>query len=510
MGRISTDEADGALTAVADARAEGEARQRRGTRQLLIARALFMVFGYLATVILARYLGPAGFGVYGVLLSTLVWLETISYAGVPAALGKLIPEHHDEATLVEQSGRFVLFIVSLFLFAVGWAVAPAVAHLFHLENGARLFRLAILDIPFAAAYQSYNGTLVGHRRFGLFGASQAVLGGAKLIGVLVLLVAGMSVAHALEVNVLASCAALLYLLAVDPPRAFRPVRRFVRRIVALGIPMGAFSIAVQVLVSLDLWFLAGLWHGGHTVVGQYVAALKIAQTLMVIPVVQSGVLLASVAWALASGDREGARRHVREASRFALILAAPACVIVGGSASALMSFIYSSDYAGGGRFLILQLVAFSCFAFMDAYAYALMAAGRQRITAVALVAFIPIVSIANLLLIPWLGPLGAAVSLVIGMLGVAAVTGTLVWQQFGPPLAATTLLRVAVASAVVAVPSLLVPVSGPWVLGKIALLGGLYLVVLRLLGEISIEDFALPRVGRKAAPIQRATEPEGR
>ncbi|HET7585378.1 MAG TPA: oligosaccharide flippase family protein [Gemmatimonadaceae bacterium] len=480
-------------------RHEAEAIQKRGTRQLLLARALFMAASYVASVLLARELGPSDFGVYGVLLATLAWLEIVSYAGVPAATGRLIPEHQDEAGAVERSARFVLLVTSLALFAISWILAPQVARVFHLDGGTWLFRVAILDIPVAAVFQGYAGTLMGLRRFGPLSVGQAVMGTAKLGGVLALFVAGFTVAHALVVNVLATTAALLFLLVIYPPRGFLPSPGFVRRIVGLAVSMGAFVISLQVLISLDVWFLGSVWKGPGAAVGQYLAALKIAQTLIVIPIVQSGVLLASVAWALAARDREGARAHVLEASRFSIILSAAACVIVGGNASSLMDLLYSSAYAAGGRYLVVQLLAFSCFALMDVYAHALMGGGRQRVTAAVLVSFIPIVAIANLLLIPRLGPMGAAASLLIGMGGTTAAIGVLVWKQFGAPIAGRTLARVALATVVVLVPALMVPARGGLVLVKMAALGVLYLGVLWLTGEISAADFVLPSARRDAA-----------
>jgi len=474
--------------------AEAQARQRRGTRQLLVARAVFMVFSYVTAVILARTLGPADFGVYGVLLATLVWLEMVSYAGVPGALSKLIPDHQEESHRVEGSGRVVLLATSLLLFVIGWVAAPWVANLFQLEEGARLFRLAILDLPFAAGYAGYSGTLMGRRRFGPLAVSQALMAMTKCLGVVGLVYLGMSIGRALLVNVLGSAVALLFLILRYPPKGLRPAWPLVRKVLSLGGQIGVFMVSLQVLISLDLWSLGSLWHGDAAILGQYVAALKIAQSLIVIPIVQSGVLLASVAWALAAGDRAGARKHVLEASRFALILAAPACVIVGGSASSLMSFIYSSDYAAGGTFLVIQLVAFGWFALMDTLAHALMAAGRQRAAAAVLVAFIPVVGIANVFLIPSMGPMGAAVSLLVGMVGTGIVIGAVAWHEFGPPLALGTLVRVGIASVAVGVPTVLVPAAGPMVLVKLVVLGGAYLLVLWLLGEISAEDFVLPGI----------------
>ncbi len=474
-------------------RADAEALQRRGTRQLLMVRALFMVFGYASSVVLARELGPADFGFYGVVLATMIWLEIVSYAGVPAAVGKLIPEHGEQAVEVERAARFVLFLTSMVLFGIGWAAAPAIGRMFQLPDGGRLFRIAILDLPLSAAYAGYGGILMARRRFGPYAASQGILGAARLIAVLTLLELGVSVEHALLAYVAATATALLYLVVRYPPDGFRPGKPFIRRILSIGIPMGAFVIALQVLISLDVWLLGSIWHGGKAAVGQYIAALKIAQTLIVIPMVQSGVLLASVAWALAADDREGARRHMLEASRFALILAAAACAIVGGCASSLMGFLYSSAYASGGIYLVLQLLAFSFFAIMDTFAHALMAAGRQRGTALTLVAFIPLVAASNFLLIPRIGPVGAAISLLVGMAGVTVVVSIMVWRQFGFPFDGGTVARVAAAAAAVAIASAWIPSPGALILVKMAALGVVYLAVLWLLGEITRADFALPR-----------------
>jgi hypothetical protein len=209
--------------ALAAQRADGEAIQKRGTRQLLMARGVFMVFSYAASVILARVLGPADFGIYGVLLATLVWLEIVSYAGVPAATGRLIPAHQHESAEVERSARFVLFVSGLSLFAIAWVAAPAVARIFHLSGGARLFRLAILDIPAATMFQCYAGTLMGLRRFGPISLGQAVMGIAKLAGVLALFVVGISVEHALLANVFATAA------RISPVAPLRAPHRFARR-----------------------------------------------------------------------------------------------------------------------------------------------------------------------------------------------------------------------------------------------------------------------------------------
>ncbi len=83
-----------------------------------------MVFSYLVSITLARQLGPADFGVYGLVLSALAWLEMVSHAGVPAAVGKMIAEHQDDRPAVKRSALFVVLIRAGVLFVIGWLAAP--------------------------------------------------------------------------------------------------------------------------------------------------------------------------------------------------------------------------------------------------------------------------------------------------------------------------------------------------------------------------------------------------
>jgi O-antigen/teichoic acid export membrane protein len=486
-------------TAPADASAEERSsddhqdRQRRGTRQLLIARAVFIASGSVVSIILARGLGPSDYGVYGVLISLLTWLEMLASAGIQGATAKLIPTHASQAGAVEQTARFVLLTLGVVLFSVCWAAAPAVEELFRIPDGTRLFRLAILDIPLATTYIAYQGILTGRRLFGPLGLSQAAFGIAKLAGVSALVMLGLSVASALVANAAATLVVLVYLFVRFPPAGFWPRRRLVEQVMSLAIPIGIYMLAMQVLLRLDLWSLKRLWAGSGDVVGQYVAAMNLSRLLSVIPTVQSGVLFASISWAMTRNDERGAGRHVREATRFAMILAVPACVILGGEASGVMTVLFSGAYAGGGRFLFLQLLAFGLYALLDAFAQSLMAVGRQWRMAALLVGMVPLVWLGNLVLIPRLGPMGAAISLALGMLLGAVVLGLLARRRHGALFNWPTLARVAAAAAAVAVVGRLVEVPGPWVLLEVTALGALYLLALWSLGELTRADLGMRR-----------------
>jgi O-antigen/teichoic acid export membrane protein len=247
-----------------------------------------------------------------------------------------------------------------------------------------------------------------------------------------------------------------------------------------------------------------MWHGSEDVVGRYVAALNISRTLTIIPTVQSGVLFASLAWALAANDIVGVRRHIQEATRFALIAAAGALVMLAPDASQIMGTIFSSAYAPGGRFLEFQLVAFGVYGLLDAYAHTLVVSGRQWLAAGILLCLLPAAWLSNLLLIPRVGAVGAAMSLALGLSAGVVIMGAVTWRRFGALVRLATVLRVGLAAAVAVLASELVPVRGGWVVVKIGVIGLLYLAVLVLSRELTAADIGM---GKAPKPEVLPEEP---
>ncbi len=342
-----------------------------------------------------------------------------------------------------------------------------------------------------AIFFSYNGALTGRRQFSILAAAQVAYGLIKLAGILVLIGLGISVERALVAYVLSTGITCGLLAVRYRNRGLRPKGVIMGEILVITAPIGLYLVAGQVLMSLDLWSLKSLWGGGGEAVGYYVASMNLARMLLVISGAQAAVVFASVAWAVAVNDTASARRHVQDATRLALIIATAALVILGLDAAEVLSLLYSGPYAGGQSFLPLQLAALTLFVLLDVFANTLMASGRQWFAAAALVATIPLAWLSNFFLIPWLGPIGAAISLLLGVGVGTLIAGAMAYRRFGSLVRLSTLARVLVAAAAVGLLSVVWPVRGPLVLVKLAVLGSLYLLVLYWLGEITKKDFEL-------------------
>lgn len=460
----------------------------RGTVQLIAARVFFMASGYVAAVILARELGPAAYGTYGLVISLLLWLEVLSSFGIPRAAAKLISQAADPKPIVEATLASLLAI-GVILLALCWIAAPYVAAFFDVESGTALLRLAVLDLPFNGLYIAYHGVLIGYQRFWQISVTLIVYSLSKLLGTLALFWIGFSIEAALIVNVLATVGALVYLLFKHRLRLAFPDRRLLRSIVGIAAPLAVLVVTMQFVLSAHLWVLKRMGTATAETLGFYIAALNIAQLPMIVPAALGVVILSSVAVALARNDFALAQRHVSSAGRFVVIVVAPVCVLGAIHATPIISLLYSPTYEAGGVYLGILLGGYGLFALLDTLLHALIGADRHNLASALLLAIVPVVFLSSVGLIQLWGPTGAAVSL-LATLGVGTgLAAIAIYRRFRVlPVAPMTLLRVAIATAVAALVGLRIETTGIAVLVELAFLSLIYLLVLAALREIGPQD----------------------
>jgi O-antigen/teichoic acid export membrane protein len=460
----------------------------RGTIQLIIARFVFLGSGLVISIVLARGLGPAEFGVYGVIMTVLTWVEMMLGASVPGAVANLLPKHADNAAVLEQTAFLLLIASSLVLFGVCWFIAPFAADLFNMPDGAFLFRLALVDLPLMSVFFAYQGIFYGYQRFGILSLALILQTLSKLVGILILIWIGMSVTGALVAHVLATVCVIAYLVVRFPPVWAGWSMALARSIVLIALPLCIYAIAMQAHSNMGLWFLKSLSPSGAEATGFYAAALNVTRALTVVQSALSGVLFASLSWAFARSDYGAARRYIQGATRFALLLLAPACVLLTVDAPAIVQFLFAEKYGPAAAILPYQLFGFACLTLLDLFFQIMMAYGRFLYCAGILLGLVPVGVLLNIVLIPLWGGAGAALALLLTVAVGAAIAAAIAGRQFGWLVAPATALRIGIAALVLIPLALQVPASGAWLLLKLPILFGVYVLILILLREITAKD----------------------
>jgi O-antigen/teichoic acid export membrane protein len=459
--------------------------------QLSAEHALGLVTGYFATLILARELGPEAFGLYGIILSVLAWAETTGQFGVPSAATRLIAEGREEKDAVGRTTLVLGFVSYLSVFVFFLLAAPLFARALNAPGEAGLFRLAAFDIPLFGIYFVLRGVGLGQRKFGTIALGGLAVGFAKLLGVLLLLAVGVTVARALVVVIASSLLGLLILTARIPIRVARPDRRLLRVLVRIAIPLALSALALSFLHNVHLWILKSLsGEGAKGSVGVYIAGAHLAKAPEIIVIAVGAVLFPSISRAIADGDDAGALAYVQGAVRFLWLVLLPIALFVALDAERIMTFLFSAKYSGGGEVLRVLIFAYALLAFLVSFSHMLL--GRGEFYLVALLGFglLAVMVGTGMILVPRAGGVGAAFSLLAATSVGAALYAFLVRRRFGGLILRRTFLRGILASLAALALALLVRVDGILLVPKYAVVFAVYLVVLALTREIKEKDLA--------------------
>jgi O-antigen/teichoic acid export membrane protein len=402
-------------------------------------------------VILGRHLGVELYGVYGVIMSVLLPVELIGRLGIPQATSKLVAEERDDKGAVEQTAITLTAMIFTALAVAFFAAAPLLASAFSVADGTKLFRLAALDIPFYGMFFCLQHVLNGQRRFASEGLGVSLYGVSKALGVVALLVVGVTVESALIVNALASVCGCVYFASRLSLKKFLPTLAETRPILRVALPTTLFIVGQQLLANLDLWFLKWVGAESDQTIGLYVAANKVATLPNLALFVTMAILIPTVSRANSSGDRAMVRSLVRGATRLQVLVLLPACAYLAVRSEALLVLVYGSEFAAGALYQSLLVLRFGLLGvLLMTFCTVLIALGEPRRAALQALQLVPLGMLLSYFWIGARGAEGAALAILATVAVGVALSGWALARRVGPVVALRPVIGSALATALLA------------------------------------------------------------
>lgn len=227
-----------------------------------------------------------------------------------------------------------------------------------------------------------------------------------------------------------------------------------RKIMLAAFPFGLAGLFVKVYSYLDS-LLIREFHG-HEAVGQYAVAYKLTYALQFLPLTFVAALYPAMSAAYARGDKESLRRALTGSLRLMMLTSVPLAAILSVLAQPLVLTLYRAEYLGAvAPLTILPWVLVPIF--LDFPVGSLLnASHRTGYKTTAMGCTMVINAIGNILLVPRLGPTGAAWSALISFV-LLLVIGLWFIRRELPPIrwCASLLARGAIVAA-------LTWLSGAW------------------------------------------------
>jgi O-antigen/teichoic acid export membrane protein len=394
-------------------------RKARSVVNVFLLRIASVAFGFAISLLLARLLGAGGYGTYSWCISVATLVAAPATLGIEKLLVREVAAFHATGAfgLLRGMVRWSNLVVAASAVAAA-LIAGVVATRFaeRVSAGAGpVVTVALLMVPLLALTRIRTGILRGLRRVGLSETPEQLLRPFVLSAMLATAYfAGLHLTplDAVWLAVLATAAAFAVgsmLLRRRLPAecaGARPEFRS-RAWLAAGLPLVLWIMMSATEHHLDVLMLGAM--AGPAASGTFAAADRIATTLMYVPYAVNVVLGPEYARLHVQARSEDFQRLLTRSSRltFALVLAGATCLVLAGK---WLLALFGGSFVVAYAALVVLCIDRVCDGFAATVGGALVMTGNERVVARAVGLGALVNLVANYLLIPEFGALGAALA----------------------------------------------------------------------------------------------------
>jgi PST family polysaccharide transporter len=393
---------------------------------LALDKGLRLVLGLTVGTWVARYLGPADYGLLNYALALASLLAVLPGLGLDGLVRRELVSETAPAPTLLGTVTVLRLAVGLVVYAALASGALLFGHDARLQqvmlySGLLLFQPMLLtpDLWFQARMLSKHTVIAQNTAFVLssLGRVALILGHAPLPWFAALIIIDLGVTSVL----LARTAARLGC----PWRGWRWDSTLARDLFSRAWPLLLSGLAVIIYLKIDQVMVKLL--AGATAAGHYAAAVKISEICYLGPVILASALFPAIVRAKA-GHPERYTRRIRQYFNLSAGLAYLAAVPIAFAAPAIIRLLYGAAYAPSGPVLAVHLWTLVFVAQGVARQEWLLGEGLMRFSLAATASGAALNVALNFWLIPRQGALGAAVATVIA-LAVSDVLSSLLWRR---------------------------------------------------------------------------------
>lgn len=469
---------------------------RTGTAYILVAQIIFFICAYAMHIFLGRHLGPAEYGLFGVVLYASTIINTFVVSGFPMAVSRYVSATPEKAEAVFQRGLQLQLCLTIPISMALFFAAPWIAHLLGDDALAPLFKMvspvAIFYGVFLLTIQYYNGKRL-YGRQSLWLALSYILRSICVIGLVVLVHHVFGAVIGLVVAIGISGFLILIMRPSEKEEESFPVLTMIR----FSVPLFLAAIGYAFLVDLDLMFVKRLVPGAASA-GFYTSAKTIAQVTPFAFAALAAALYPAISHTHSSGDMTGLKDYIWKANRLLLQITLPVFIVVSLNSKGFLRLIFGEEYLAAAPALRWLVLAFCMLAMFIIHRSIIVGCGFPMLISAITLILLPVCVTLQLILTPLYGIIGAAFASALTF-GIGVITSTVViYSKFKAGFNAKSTIRIFVAALGVLVLELILTKIGVVLIPKLLIIGFMYLFILRVIGELQpdqLREFAREFLG---------------
>lgn len=459
-----------------------------GAIALTLAQAVVLFLGYIIHPWIGRLLGPAQYGVYGVVLSVQTIFGILLTLGVPSAVSKFVAQNTAHAQYILKQALRIQMVIGLCLATTVVLLAPGIAYILN-DSSLSTYLMFIGGVIFLQGlFPIYVQFLSGMHQFTKQAMLTSLYAVAKLVGAISLIylfslygaLAGFAVG-----GIIAASFGWYWTRSIGGSKPYViPLKSFL----SFAGTYAVILVGLQILMSLDLFMVKAILKD-DILAGYYNAAVSLSRISYMLLQGLAFVLLPSVAALTRPGEsHDKAVGFIRDALRYLIALILPSVVLASATSKELIILFFSASYAPAAPVLTVLMIGLGALSFYLLLANIVAGAGKAHVALYITGAMIGISAIVGTITIPAFGAVGAAWQTTVASLTGLAALAIYTFRTFKIPYPIQSTLHIIIASAIMVAPTYIWKASSLMLPIQYAVLGLVYIAMLWILGEVTKKD----------------------
>ena len=504
--------------------ATGSSKVAKGSAIIFIGNIIFRVGGYLYRFLMASLLGPAAYGILGLTTPFQGIFQVLSAAGLPPAIAKYVSEYNalDEEELARQTIftalKIMVFLGFFFGLVMVFIAAPIITAYYQKPEALLPLQAVGLITPFSVIVGAFRGAFQGVYKMEYILYTRAIEQIFMILFATALVILGLSTFGAVLGSVLGFAASALsavyifkrYMGKYIPPAnpdfkfTFRQELGLAKRLLFFSIP-----VTITALAEMGIYSICTLLMGGFlaaSAIGYFTAADPISRLPLIVSSSLATTILPAASEAYALKDQNLLEKYVNASYKYGMFFVIPMCVGIAIFARGIMGLVYFTNaaYMNGALALGILVIGMTFYSIYTISGSIVQGIGNPKIPMYILILGCIITLGLGWYLIPIYGIEGGALATTISSFVMMVPMFLIQFRLTKTHAPYSFLIKVTVASLIMAIPSVLLPNDVLGLIIGIIVCPIIYVVMVILLKTLSHDDVSeFRKYASKLGPVKK-------
>ncbi len=408
---------------------------RHGTIYLIAAQISFVLSGYATHIGLGRFLGPADYGVYAVVISLMTMVNLILSTGIPQAVSKYVAHGDGNELHVKRTAQKMQLTFSLILFIIYYSFAGQLATLLNDPGMAPYLRLSSFIVPAYALHALFVGYFNGLKEYGKQSLMIILYSVFKVVFILGFALTSYALYGAITGFIISSVAVLImgfyFVHSADkrlPASDNGHSMISAKTILDFATPIVFYSVATNLIMSFDLFFVKAYLTDMDA--GIYSAVSTISKVPFYVIAGIYGALFPAISSMSVHNDRSQMTLQIIKSVKYSMLILVPSTLFVVLFSRQVLSFLFSAQYSAGSTALGVLTIGMGFFGLFSLFTTVINGSGQPRVSMIMSLLVLVLDVLLNRSFIPLYGIAGAAMATCISCLLGLVVSFLYVYRKY--------------------------------------------------------------------------------